>query len=231
MGTDMNSSFADASFVAKYIDIGPPKFTPGHAGFLQMADLLLAEKTPADARLLIAGAGGGLEIRQFANSHPGWKFVGVDPSKAMLELAEKTVGPAVSARVSLLEGSVEVAPPGPFDAATLIFVLGIIPDDGSKLKLLTGIHERLKPGATFVLADQCFDRSAADFLHRLNRYAAYALASGVDKEIVTKARAMMESNASIVTAERDVQLLQEAGFKQVETFYKGMAWEGWLAFA
>lgn len=231
MGTDMKSSFADASFVARYVDIGPPKFTPGHAGFLQMADLLLGEKAPVDAQLLIVGAGGGLEIRQFANTHPEWKFVGVDPSKAMLDLAEKTVGPKASARMSLLEGSVEVAPPGPFDAATLIFVLGIIPDDGSKLKLLTGIHDRLKSGAAFILADQCFDRSAQDFLHRLDRYAAYALASGVDKEIVTKARTMMEANASIVTAERDVQLLQEAGFKQVETFYKGMAWEGWLAFA
>ena len=67
-----------------------------------MMSLLLAERTPPDGRILVLGAGGGLELKALAESHPGWSFDGVDPSAAMLELAE-------SARRASLRGWVAYA--------------------------------------------------------------------------------------------------------------------------
>lgn len=223
--------FADPAFVDRYLRQGPPAFSPGHAGLMQMTGVLLAERAPDDATVLVVGAGGGLETREMASRHPGWRFVGVDPSPQMLDLARATAGPVAGDRLTLIEGVVADAPPGPFDAATCIFVLGIVPDRGGKLELLSGVHARLKPGAPFVLADQCMDRTAPDFGQRIDRYVAYARASGVDEDMLDKARTGMAANASLATRERNEALLAEAGFSGVEVVYRGMAWVGWVAYA
>ena len=229
--SDTRDIYEDASFVDNYVRNGPPAFMPGHAGVLQMAGILLREHAPADAGVLVVGAGGGLDTRALARAEPGFRFVGVDPAPPMLELARKVLGAELAERVDLIEGTADDAPPGPFDAATCILVLGVIPDDGSKLSTLQEIHRRLEPGAPFVLVDHCLDRSAPDFEQKLARYGAYASASGVDAEVVRNAQSHLRTNPGLVPSARDEALLDEAGFRDREAFYRGMAWRGWLAFA
>ena len=228
--SELQAVFEDQTRVARYVEQGPPAFAPGHAGMLQMAGVLLAERMGEHGEVLVVGAGGGLEIRHLAGFAQGWRFVGVDPASAMLDLARVTAGPAAGDRLSLIKGTVSDAPPGPFDAATCILVLGLIADDGTKQATLDGIRRRLKPGAPFILVDQCMDRQAPDFQLRLDRYAAYALASGVAAETVAGARRSIEALSSMVSVPREEQLIVEAGFKDIEVFYVGMAWRGWVAY-
>ncbi len=216
---------------ALYLGNGPPAFTPGHAGLLQMIGVLLAERLPDDGQILVIGAGGGLETRALAATGEGWTFVGVDPSAAMLDMARAIAGPVAGDRLRLIEGVVGDAPKGPFDAATCVLVLGLIPDDGGKAAILAEAHRRLTSGAPFILVDHCIDPSTADRDLRLDRYAAYARASGVDPEMVAKARVMMAASQTMVAPERNEALLEAAGFKATELFYLGMAWRGWIAYA
>jgi tRNA (cmo5U34)-methyltransferase len=227
----MHANFSDTSRVARYIEQGPPAFAPGYFGMLQMAGVLLAERVPAEGRILVVGAGGGLEIRYLAGAAPAWRFVGVDPARAMLELSQATAGPVAGERLRLIEGTVFDVPEDSFDAATCILVLGLIPDDGSKAATLEAVRERLKPNAPFVLVDQCIDRSAPDFELRLDRYAAFALASGVEPDTVAGARAALSTLPGMSAPGRNERLLEEAGFSGVELFYLGMAWRGWVAYA
>ena len=229
--SELNANFVDPERVNRYIEQGPPAFAPGHGGMLQMIGVLLAERMPDDGRLLVVGAGGGLETRYLAGIETGWRFVGVDPASAMLDLARATAGSVAGDRLELIEGTVLDAPAGPFDAATCILVMGLIPDDGSKLATLRGIRRRLKPAAPFILVDQCIDRSDPDFERRLDRYANYARRSGVDAATVAEARAAVGALESMVPARRNVQLLREAAFHDVEVFYVGFAWRGWVAYA
>lgn len=90
-----------------------------------MVMLLLAERAPDDARVLVLGAGGGLEIKAFAEARPGWWFDGVDPSAEMMNLAQVTLGP-LAARARLHHGLIDCAPEGPFDAATCILTLHFV---------------------------------------------------------------------------------------------------------
>src|SRR5689334_21886532 len=95
-------AFADPARVAQYLD-GPRRFVPGLADLHRMAGILLAERAPRDARILVLGAGGGMDLKAMAESHPDWTFVGVDPSEPMLNLAASTLGP-FSARVEFVQG-------------------------------------------------------------------------------------------------------------------------------
>ena len=110
--------FNDPQAVANYAQ-GPRRNVPGFDSLLQMSRILLSERVPPEGRVLVVGAGGGLELEDMAKAHAGWQFDGVDPSAAMLDLAARRLGP-MAPRVTLHEGYVQDAPHGPFDGATCL---------------------------------------------------------------------------------------------------------------
>ena len=229
--SELNANFVEPERVKRYVEHGPPAFAPGHGGMLQMIGVLLGETMPDDGQLLVVGAGGGLETHYLAGVEPRWRFIGVDPANAMLDLARAVAGPVAGDRLTLIKGTVLDAPAGPFDAATCILVLGLVADDGSKLAMLEEVRRRLKPDAPFILVDQCIDRSAPDVERRLTRYANYARRSGVDDDTIAKAKAAVAALGSMVPDWRNEELLGEAGFHDAEVFYAGMAWRGWVVYA
>lgn len=219
--------FADPDFTARYVE-GPPRFVPGHHDMLRMAAMLLAEGAPLDAEALVIGAGGGIELRHFAEAHAGWRFTGVDPSAQMLAVARSTLGDLAS-RCGLIEGTVEAAPAGPFDAASCLLTLHMIPDDGSKLATLQAIRKRLRPGSPFVIVDHCLDRTDTHFERKLDRYARFALQSGAPPEDVVRACAGIRQYVPMIGRDREAALLAEAGFGEIEIFFAGLLWTGWSA--
>lgn len=222
--------FADPENAKRYSAGGPANFVPGFWMMHRLAIQLLSEDTGEDARVLVLGAGGGLELKAFADARPGWRFTGVDPSRVMLEQAKAVLG-ADARRVDWIEGYIPDAPPGPFDAATCLLTLHFVADDGSKLAALRAIRQRLKPGAPFALVDICVDQAGADLKLRMDRYAAFGLASGVPPEFVARARNDVSTGLSCVSPAREENLLREAGFSDIDLFFAGLSWRGWIAAA
>jgi tRNA (cmo5U34)-methyltransferase len=107
---------------------------------------------PKQARILVVGAGTGMEISEFAPLNPGWSFCGVDPSANMLALARKKICEKnMACEIELIKGYVDdLKDEEVFDAATCILVMHFLKDDGTKLALLESICKRLKSGAPFV---------------------------------------------------------------------------------
>src|ERR1700743_3765860 len=68
---DPHRAFSSAQAVARYAE-DPPRKVPGFADLQRMAALLLAELAPEHARILVLGAGGGLELKAFASAYPQW---------------------------------------------------------------------------------------------------------------------------------------------------------------
>ena len=221
-------AFSDPQAIARYAE-GPPRMVPGYATLHRMILVLFAERTPDDARVLVLGAGGGLEIKAFAEVQPGWRFDGVDPSTAMISLARDTLGPLAS-RASLHQGLIDVAPDGPFDAATCILTLHFI-ERAERLRTLKEVHKRLKPGAPLAIAHFSFPQDPASRELWLSRYAAFAAASGMEASHAEKARAGIGASLPILSPEEDEQLLREAGFSGISLFYVGLTFRGWVAYA
>jgi tRNA (cmo5U34)-methyltransferase len=221
------SYFSDPEAVARYAE-GPVRQVPGFLGLLQMAGILLAELAPNDARVLVLGAGGGLELKAFAETQPGWRFCGVDPSAEMLGLARRTLGP-LSPRVDLHEGYIDGAPEGPFDAATCILTLHFIPED-ERRRTLAEVYRRLKPGAPFVVAHHSFPQHDGEKARWLSRYAAFAAASGVPAANAANAISAIGERLPLLSPEQDEALLRDAGFTDVALFYAGFTFRGWVAY-
>lgn len=223
---DFMKAFNDPDAAARYAD-GPRRFVPGFDALHRMAAILLAEAAPPDARVLVLGAGGGLELKALAEAHPGWRFVGVDPAAEMLRAAERLLGPTME-RVELIEGLIDAAPTGPFDAATCLLTLHFLPPP-ERTATVAAIHRRLKPGALFVAAHGSFPQGAGERDRWLDRYAAYAVASGFDPDQARGARAAVAASVAMLDPAEDEAILRAGGFAHVEQFYAAFTWRGWIA--
>ena len=221
------SPFSDPDRVRDYAET-PLKLVPGFHALQTMTSLLLAERAPAGARVLVVGAGGGLELKVFADHHSAWSFCGVDPSPDMLALARRTLGPLAS-RVDFHEGYVDNAPAGPFDAATCLLTLHFLSKE-DRSRTLAEIHHRLKPGAPFVVAHFSFPQTGAEKNTWLSRYAAFATASGVPAENLKNATAAIREQLPILSPTEDEALLREAGFTDITLFYTGFTFRGWVCY-
>ncbi len=222
------SSFSDPQAIADYA-VRARQLVPGLDDLQRMAGLLMAERTPADGRVLVVGAGGGMELRSFAQSFPGWQLDGVDPSAEMLNLARTTLGPLAS-RVQLHQGYVEAAPMGPFDAASCLLTLHFT-TEAERYRTLCEIHARLKPGGTLVAMHFSISQKPSERDLWLSRYAAFAISSGVNPEKARTTAAMLGKQLPILAPEQDEALLRRAGFSDINVFYVAMAFRGWVAYA
>ncbi len=225
MATD---AFSDPQAVARYAE-NPPRLVPGFADLQRMIRLLLAERAPSEARILVLGAGGGLEIKAFAEAEPAWRFDGVDPSAEMLNLARGTLG-ALAERATFHHGLIGVAPEGPFDGATCILTLHFVERD-ERVRTLKEVRRRLKPGAPFAVAHFSFPQTPEGRDRWLARYAAFGASSGVAPEQMASARVKIGETLPILSPEDDEQSLRDAGFGGVELFYAAFAFRGWVAYA
>ena len=221
---DFVAAFSDPEAAARYAE-GPRRFVPGFEALHRMTGVLLAGHAPADARVLVLGAGGGLELRALADAHPGWTFVGVDPAREMLREAERALGPLMD-RVTLVEGYINDAPEGPFDAATCLLTLHFL-DPAARERTVRAIHRRLKPDAPFVAAHGSFpqDSSRARWLAR---YEAYAVASGAERAQAVQARAAVAAHLHTLDPEADAAIIRAAGFREVDLFFAAFTWRGWI---
>lgn len=219
--------FSDPQAVARYAE-GPVRQVPGFHALQRMTALLLAETVPPDGHVLVLGAGGGLELKVFAESQAGWNLVGVDPSAEMLKLASATLGPLAS-RVELCEGYIDTAPVGPFDGATCLLTLHFLPAD-ERLRTLKELRRRLRPGTPLIVAHHSVPQADDQKARWLHRYAAFAAASGVPAQDARNAVAAISSRLPLLSPEQDVALLQEAGFGDIELFYAAFTFKGWIAY-
>lgn len=220
-----NAAAFNAGHANSYAE-GPPRQVPGFAGLHRMTSMLLAERVPVHGRVLVLGAGGGLELKALADDHPGWTFAGVDPSADMLRVAEQIVGPH-AVRIRLHEGYIDTAPAGPFDGAICLLTLHFVPRD-QRLETLRQIHRRLVPGAPFVVAHISFPQTEPERSMWIARHVAFA---GAAPALAENAKQAIATRLSILSPEEDEAQLRKAGFSNVSLFYAGLSFRGWVGYA
>lgn len=213
---------------AGYIE-GARRNVPGLDGLHRMTAQLLAEHVPANGRVLVVGAGGGLELKALAEQHPGWSFDGVDPSADMLVLAKETTANSAN-RIRLHQGDIHVAPDGPYDGAVCLLVFHHISPNERRLAL-HGIHKRLRPRSPLVLAHVSFPQSEPDRSLWIDRHIKFGAIADMDVEGRNAARTGMKERLFISPPEEEEACLREAGFNGITPFFQAFSFRGWVAYA
>ncbi len=202
---------------------------PGYETLFHMIVSILDPHLPVGARVLVVGAGTGIEIVHLKNARPDLIITGVDPSAHMLKLAETRIAEAgIASDVYLHHGYAHEIPSGvPFDGATLINVLHFIPDDGQKGALLTDISERLVPGGVFTLFDLHGEPGTEEYHRYWNAWRRYWQIRGMDDEARARFESRIHAGIHYASAIRILELAREAGFEKPRMFYKSLLYGGW----
>jgi tRNA (cmo5U34)-methyltransferase len=185
----------------------------------------------SSATVLVAGAGGtGNEIVVAGALEPNWRFVAVDPSQPMLELALARIREAgLLGRTEPVLGVVADLPDEVrFDAATLVGVLHHLPGDAAKQAILRDIAQRLKPGAPLVLAGNRYAYASRPVL-----MAAWAqrwrMNGASEEEVRIKQGKILQGADPPESDEAVATLLTDAGFEKPEPFFSSLFWGAWMA--
>lgn len=212
----------------RYIE-GAMRNVPGLDGLHRMTGQLLAERVPADGRVLVVGAGGGLELRALAEQHRGWSFDGIDPSTDMLMLAKETTASAAE-RIRFHQCDISSAPDGPFNGAVCLLVFHHLSFE-ERAAALHGISRRLHPGSPFVLAHISISQREPDRSLWIDRHIGFGAKAEIDRDKLDAARIGMKESLFISSPEEEEANLRQAGFTGIVQFYQAFSFRGWVAYA
>ena len=204
---------------------------PGYSAMQTMVLACLKSRLPETASVLVIGAGTGTELVTLGCRNPHWQLTGVDPSNSMLAQARQKVAQYnLRDRVILVQGYTEnLTTTSLYDAATSILVMHFLPDDGSKLRFLRSISERLKPSASFVLVDVHGEKDTLELNEMIDILAVCREEMGMPLEKHLQTMAAFHQGVYPVSESRTLNLLQQAGFSKILRFYTGLWVGGWIA--
>jgi tRNA (cmo5U34)-methyltransferase len=226
-GEDTYTKFFNNAEETESYAAAPPKFMPGFFDMHRMACVLLKESVSDNAHILIHGAGGGLEIESFAKFNPNWTFLGVDPAAPMLKAARQRLTHFKN-RVDLHHGFIFDAPDKKFEAATSILTLHFL-EASERLRTITEIVRRLKPGAPFIAVHCSFPQSDSNIW--LARHRSYSIAAGIEPALAEMGRADIENKLPVLNPQEDEAILRASGLENVTQFYSAFTWRGWIGYA
>ncbi|TKI45473.1 class I SAM-dependent methyltransferase [Lysinibacillus tabacifolii] len=219
------------STLANEYEKGIRRTLPSYDTMLRLTKTFYQSALQENASFLVVGSGSGNEILQLAEQRPQWSFVGIDPSEAMLKIAENRLHSLPNA-ISLLQGTMLTAPipATKFDAASCILVLHFINSYEEKLATLKGIASHLKSGAPFVLVSKYGQLNSSDTELQFDLWRAYWQQH--TKLSTTDLASMEQSIRSLSFMREDdiVTLLQQAGFTQPSRFFATTLFGGWICY-
>lgn len=207
-------------------------FCGAYEAMFTMAYAALRSQIGEGTKVLVVGAGTGMEICTFAPLSPKWTLTGVDPSGDMLAIARRRIETLQLGKcATLFQGYTHDLPEGELhDAATCILVMHFLEDDGAKLHLLQSISQRLRSGAPIVLIDGFGDAATGEFERTLQAWKTFRMATGADQETVEDAfRTRIMKLVRFVPEARILGLLNEAGFDTPARFFTSFLYGGWIA--
>ena len=181
--------------------------------------------------ILVVGAGGtGREIVVAGAIEPSWRFTAVDPSQPMMDQAIAQVSDAgFAGRTTFHLGYVDDLPETDrFDAATLIGVVHHLPTDEAKLKAVSDVAARLKPGAPLILAcNRHVYTTRPLFLSAWER--RWKMFGATEQQAERKLATILQGANPPVSEEAIALLLAQAGFEPPMPFFSSLFWGAWIA--
>lgn len=171
--------------------------------------------------------GGALE--PLVGALPARQFVGVERSPPMLAAARERF--AVDGWIRIEDLDLSVSYPDVLASVTLcVLTLQFVPL-GHRTSLLREAFRHTVPGGALILVEKVLGST-----HRLNdemvaEYHAMKVANGYSAEEVERKRLSLEGVLVPVTARRNEEMLAEAGFSEIDCFWRWMNFAGWVAVA
>jgi tRNA (cmo5U34)-methyltransferase len=191
---------------------------------------LALQGLPERARILCVGVGTGAEILSLSREHPGWRFVGVDPAPAMLDVCRERLEQAgIMNRCELIQGYVRDVPlEESFDAA-LSLLVGHFVKREERPGFYGDMHARLKRGGYLVNAEISFDLDSGEFAPMLATWERVQSLMGATPESLQSLPNTLRNVLTVLPPAEVEAILRAAGFPLPVRFFQAAMIMGWYA--
>ncbi len=198
---------------------------------LHLCIKILCQDAPEAARVLVVGAGTGLEIADLAKAFPRWRFTAVDPSPDMLAVCrQRCETEGIEPRCDFHEGYLNTMPAtAPYDIATSLLVSHFITEPTVRRGYFEEIAGRLRPGGRLINADLAADMGAPDYPKRLDDWLATMRYNGATQESLAELRTLLGTKVALLAPAKVAELIAQAGFAAPTAFFQVMFMHAWHA--
>ncbi len=158
------------------------------------------------------------------------RYVGVEISQPMLQAArERFKGYIQTKVVDIRELDLRRDYPAENASVTLsILVLQFIPVE-YRQRLVRKVWQHTLPGGAFVLVEKILGATADLDQFMVDCYYDLKRTNGYDQEEIERKRLSLEGVLVPLTAKGNTELLKQAGFSQIDCFWRWMNFAGWVA--
>ncbi len=186
--------------------------------------------------ILDLGCSRGEALWQVANAVPDWaayNFVGVEVSEPMRRAAEARFAydpdDANKPVAAILGDDLRAGMPR-LDSSVIMSVLTLqfVPIE-YRQAILERAYENLRPGGAFLLVEKVLGATAKISSFMVGTYHGLKSKNGYSGEEIERKALALEGVLVPVTAKWNEEFLQQAGFRQIDVFWRWMNFAGWIA--
>jgi tRNA (cmo5U34)-methyltransferase len=165
-------------------------------------------------------------VRTFGASN---RFIGVEVSPTMLGAArERFAGPITDGFVDIRNLDLRTEYPAEKASVTLaVLTIQFTPIE-YRQRIVRTIFEHTVPGGAFIFVEKVLASTAQLDELFVERYHAMKTRNGYTTEQIERKRLALEGVLVPVTARWNEDLLRDAGFRQVECFWRWLNFAGWV---
>lgn len=157
------------------------------------------------------------------------KFFGVEVSAPMVQAARARFAAEEPGKVQILEVDLrDKFPPCVPSVVLSVLTLQFVPIE-HRQQLVQRVHDALLPGGAFIVVEKVLGATAQLDEMLVTEYLAMKARNGYSAEEIQRKRMALEGVLVPVTARWNEELLRQAGFRQVDCFWRWCNFVGWVA--
>lgn len=191
-------------------------------------DIINSCGTKNDFNILDIGCSDGLMIEKLLDKFNGkGRYTGIDISEPMLEKARCRFED--NNNVSIYNHDLRTSFPNSYyDAITSILSIQFTPIE-YRQHIIQEIYDHLRVDGCFIMVEKVLGNT--DKINRLfvDNYYDMKKQNGYTEEQIERKRLSLEGVLVPVTSDWNIDLLKQAGFRQVDVFWKWMNFVGYIA--
>lgn len=181
--------------------------------------------------MLDIGCSDGLSLDSFVKKYGYYgRYLGVDTSEPMLKRAEDRFSDLVKKDVVKIQNLDlrKEFPKGDFDIITSVLCIMFTPIQ-YRQNIVQRVYDSLSSGGTFIMVEKVLGNTARIDDMMVDTYYAMKSDNGYSQEQIERKKMSLEGVQVPVTSNWNIDLLKQAGFRQIDVFWRWMNFEGYIA--
>jgi len=173
------------------------------------------------------GCSRGEAIAGLVEALPAARFVGVEASPAMLKVARERFGE--EPRVEVRELDLRTGyPSGSAQVTLAVLTVQFVPIE-YRQQLLHRVFENTAAGGVLIMVEKVLGSTAELDRLMVDSHLELKRRNGYSQEEIDRKRLSLEGVLVPVTANWNVEMLESAGFAEIDCFWRWMNFAGWIA--